>query len=226
MRANTWTGLLSAGLLSLVAVHPSAQAPTERKLQLSFDHGGLVTLVAQNVTVRDILAEWARQGGTQMVNADKLTGAPITVQFEAQPEAVVLDSLLRSVAGYILVPRLAGSTGASTWQSVSILPTSHPTALYSAPTSAPQIAPVVQPMPDDEIPPVNATPPAQTQQAPPQNRPYNPGVYVPLTPVTNSPGTPAPGMGSGTGTGTGPGTAPATGTGTTTGPGRGRGGGV
>ena len=228
MRAKTLTGLLSVGLLLLVAVHPSAQAPTERKLQLSFDHSGLVTLVAQNVTVRDILAEWARQGGTQMVNADKLTGAPITVQFEAQPEAVVLESLLRSVAGYILVPRLAGSTGASMWQSVSILATSHPTALYSAPTSAPQIAPVVQPMPDDEIAPVNATPPVQTQQpAAQQKGPYNPGVYVPITPVPNSPGTSSPGMGTGTGTGTGAatGTAPA-GPGTTTGPGRGRGGGV
>jgi hypothetical protein len=197
MRAKILTGLLSAGLLLLVTVHPTAQSPasTERKLLLSFDRNGLVTLVAQNVTVREILAEWTRQGGTQMQNADKLTGAPITVQFDGQPESVVLESLLRGTAGYILYPRMDGAAGASIWQSVSILPTSHPTQLYSAPTSnSPQIAPIVQTMPDDEIPPVTPTPngPAQTQQAPPPqpNRPTMPGVYVPLQTVP--PGGPMP----------------------------------
>src|SRR5262245_1554876 len=180
MRAKILTGLLAAGLLMLVTVQPTAQAPAsmpqapasppERKLLLSFDRNGLVTLVAQSVTVREILAEWARQGGTQIQNADKLTGQPITVQFDGQPEAVVLESLLRGVAGYILYPRMEGANSASIWQSVSILPTSHPTQLYSSPTaSAPQIAPVTQTMPDDEIPPVTTAPnaPAQTQQAPP-----------------------------------------------------------
>ena len=64
MRAKILTGLLSAGLLLLVTVHPTAQSPasTERKLLLSFDRNGLVSLVAQNVTVREILAEWTRQG--------------------------------------------------------------------------------------------------------------------------------------------------------------------
>ena len=204
MRAKTLTGLLSVGLLLLVTVHPAAQAPTqapastERKLLLSFDRNGLVTLVAQNVSVREILAEWARQGGTQMKDADKVTGAPITVQFDAQPEAVVLESLLRGAAGYILYPRLEGSSGASIWQSVSILPTSHPTQLYSSPTaSSPQIAPVVQTMPDDEIPPVSTAPnaPAQTQQPSPQpqpSRPTMPGVYVPLTTVPPGGVTPTP----------------------------------
>jgi hypothetical protein len=124
-----------------------------------------------------------------------MTGAPITVQFDGQPESVVLESLLRGTAGYILYPRMDGSSGASIWQSVSILATSHPTQLYSAPTSnSPQIAPIVQTMPDDEIPPVTPSPnaPAQTQQAPPPqpNRPTMPGVYVPLQTVP--PGGPVP----------------------------------
>lgn len=204
MRAKILTALLSAGLLLLVTVHPTAQSPasTERKLLLSFDRNGLVTLVAQNVTVREILAEWTRQGGTQIrdekgapLDAAKLTGAPITVQFDAQPESVVLESLLRGTAGYILYPRMEGASGASIWQSVSILPTSRPTQLYSTPTSnSPQIAPIVQTMPDDEIPPVTPSPngPAQTQQAPPPqpNRPTLPGVYVPLQTVP--PGGPVP----------------------------------
>jgi len=199
MRAKILTGLLSAGLLLLVTVHPTAQSPasTERKLLLSFDRNGLVSLVAQNVTVREILAEWTRQGGTQVQGADKMTGAPITVQFDGQPESVVLESLLRGTAGYILYPRMDGSSGASIWQSVSILATSHPTQLYSAPTSSsPQIAPIVQTMPDDEIPPVTPSPngPAQTQQAPPPqpNRPTMPGVYVPLQTVPPGGAVPTP----------------------------------
>jgi len=199
MRAKILTGLLSAGLLLLVTVHPTAQSPasTERKLLLSFDRNGLVSLVAQNVTVREILAEWTRQGGTQVQGADKITGAPITVQFDGQPESVVLESLLRGTAGYILYPRVDGSSGASIWQSVSILATSHPTQLYSAPTSnSPQIAPIVQTMPDDEIPPVTPSPngPVQTQQAPPPqpNRPTMPGVYVPLQTVPPGGAVPTP----------------------------------
>jgi len=199
MRAKILTGLLSAGLLLLVTVHPTAQSPasTERKLLLSFDRNGLVSLVAQNVTVREILAEWTRQGGTQVQGADKMTGAPITVQFDGQPESVVLESLFRGTAGYILYPRVDGSSGASIWQSVSILATSHPTQLYSAPTSnSPQIAPIVQTMPDDEIPPVTPSPngPVQTQQAqPPQpNRPTMPGVYVPLQTVPPGGAVPTP----------------------------------
>ncbi len=203
MRVKTLMGLLLTGLLLLVTVHPHAQTTAgARKLDLSFDHQGHVTLVAQNVTVREILAEWARLGGTTMVNADKLTGGPISVQFEAQPEAAVLESLLRSSAGYILYPRLQGTQGASSWQSVSILATSHPTTLYTpAAQSAPQIAPVVQSMPDDEIPPVTVTPnPAQTQPASQPNRPApGPGVYVPVQGVQ-------PGAGSST-------TMPATGRG-------------
>ncbi len=222
MRAKILTGLLSAGLLLLVTVHPTAQAPAERKLQLSFDKNGLVTLIAQNVTVREILAEWTRLGGTQVTNADKLAGGPVNVQFEAQPEGVVLESLLRSTAGYILYPRLEGSTGVSVWQSVSILPTSHPTQLYTPTSSAPQIAPVVQPMPDDEIPPVQTTPgaPAQTQsQQKPAASPPGPGMYVPLQPVSSGANPSVPFGPNQTQT-----TTPAGSTTTTTGRGRGGGG--
>ena len=75
------TSILSAGVLALAvtAFAPlSAQAPAERKLQVTFDHQGNVTVVAQNVTIGEILAEWGRQGGTTMVNANRLTGAPVS----------------------------------------------------------------------------------------------------------------------------------------------------
>ena len=53
-----------------------AQAPL--KLQIA---GGRVTLHAQNVPVRTILAEWARLGGVRIVNGDRVAGSPLTVLY-------------------------------------------------------------------------------------------------------------------------------------------------
>ena len=64
--------------MALALAPLAAQAPPERKLQVTFDQQGNVTVVAQNVTVGEILAEWGRQGGTTMVNANRLTGAPMS----------------------------------------------------------------------------------------------------------------------------------------------------
>ena len=62
----------AAALLFMGASNASAQ-----NLQLTIANGR-VTLVADNVPVRQILAEWSRIGTTQMVNAEKLSGAPVT----------------------------------------------------------------------------------------------------------------------------------------------------
>ena len=54
--------IVSLALVAGSAVPAAAQAlPAGRQLQLAFDPDGLVTLRAHNVTVREILAEWARQ---------------------------------------------------------------------------------------------------------------------------------------------------------------------
>ena len=45
---------------------------------------GRVTLVAKDVTVREILAEWARVGQTRIVNAEKLTGGPVTLELDGR----------------------------------------------------------------------------------------------------------------------------------------------
>ena len=82
--------------------------PSRRKLQLSFDGQGNVTLIAQGVTLQEILAEWTRLGGCYFPNADKLSRAMLVpLQFENVPELKVLDSLLRSAAGIIVAPRTA-----------------------------------------------------------------------------------------------------------------------
>src|SRR5262249_20609243 len=78
---------------------PRPPSPSsQRKLQLSVKDG-LVTLVAQNVTVRDIMSEWQRRTGCQFVNAEKLTSGPLTLDFPGRPELEVIGALLRDSAG-------------------------------------------------------------------------------------------------------------------------------
>ena len=52
---------------------------TGPKIKLSFEEGGFVTLVSNGANVREILAEWTRQGGSTFVNSDRLVGTPLTL---------------------------------------------------------------------------------------------------------------------------------------------------
>jgi hypothetical protein len=199
------------------SVPAQSAAPRERKLDLSFNHG-LVTLSAQNVTVREILTEWQRKNGCQFVNAEKLSGAPVTLEFPGKPELEVIDSLLRGVAGYMVGPRADMAETGSTCGVVYILPTSVATSTsvgYTPNMGSPMPAPLIQPNSDDEIPPVavslNPPQPVPARTAPPnqgqpnmngQPQPAAPGQAVPsgFGPVPVSPvapggrigGTPAP----------------------------------
>jgi hypothetical protein len=111
-----------------------AQTAPARQLQLSFESEGAVTLMASNVTVREILAEWARKCGCFVVNADRLAGGPLTVPiaFERESQARVLASLLRQAAGYVLTPRRAGTNSASAYETIFIVASSSPAAAPSA----------------------------------------------------------------------------------------------
>ena len=134
-----------------------------RTLELSMKNG-TVALNAQNVTLREIFAEWQRQTGCQFVNAEKLPATPVALQLPAgTPELAALDSIMRGLAssttgyGYIVAPgaRAAGpSATASSCGAVYILPSSRPTMMagFAVP---PPVSPVISPAsPDDEIPPV------------------------------------------------------------------------
>ena len=68
--------------------------------------GGQVTLSAKDATVREILAEWARVGQTRIVNAERIGGGLLTLDLNGVPEAKALDTVLRSVAGYVAAPRM------------------------------------------------------------------------------------------------------------------------
>jgi hypothetical protein len=188
---------------SLAQAPIQAPAPQGPKVQVTFEPNGLVTLVANNATLREILTEWSRQGGSTFVNSERLTGAPQTLQYEHQSETVVMSSILRQAAGFMLGPRREGTRGASSLEVVYILPTSNPSAggYMSQPAMPqPQQQVTTQGNPDDELAPVNGRgapgpQPAQAPPPPPSNdyRPAVPSVAVPIVaqPPTSSTTPPA-----------------------------------
>src|ERR1044071_4296363 len=106
--------LASAALLCCCAAPAPAQA-----VKIEF-HDGRVNLSAQNASVRAILNEWARLGGTRIVNADRVAGGGITLELNGVPERQALDAILRNASGYMAGPRADGSTGSSTFASILI----------------------------------------------------------------------------------------------------------
>jgi len=182
---------------------PVPSAPVERVLNLTFNPDGTVSLLAKGVAARDVLAEWKRKCGCAVINAEKMTGGvmPVPVQFDAVPQRTVLDALLRQAAGYTLTPRRPNATSISNYETIHILASSTPTASTSTYAGAPMPAPYATPgSPDDELPPVTPVmPPAQTPGAPPARppaAPQQPGVFVPIVPVTPGPATPPGGRGT------------------------------
>jgi hypothetical protein len=86
---------------------------------------GKVTLDAVNVPARQILAEWARLGGTKVVGAEKIVGPPLTLKLVGTPERRALDVILGSVAGFMAAERQTSATpGASVYDRILILATS------------------------------------------------------------------------------------------------------
>lgn len=84
---------------------------------------GLVSMDAQDVTVRQILAEWARVGQTRVINAERIIGGPITLKLEKVPEKQALDIILRSIPGYMAMPRATAVADASVYDRILIMAT-------------------------------------------------------------------------------------------------------
>lgn len=143
----TVTAILLASVLS---------AEARQTVRLEFSEGR-VNLAAQDAPIRAILAEWARRGGVTVVNGDGLVGPPVTLELAAVPERQALDILLRGVAGYMIAPRRAGSTGVSVFDRILILPTSAspatPPSPANGPRPAPQWPPILGRPPQPESPP-------------------------------------------------------------------------
>ncbi len=160
---------LSCGLVMAVLLFaPTTGAAGELRLSIA---NGRVTLVAQDVTVKQILDEWARVGQTTIVNADKIAGPPVTLELQDVPEVRALETLLRSASGYVAKPR-TGTVGTSTYATILIMPFSKAPAVSAAPQpfTRPQPQPQVMPnvIVDDEAEPNPVMPPGAvgTQQFP------------------------------------------------------------
>jgi hypothetical protein len=185
---------------------------------------GRATVIAKDVTLRQILAEWSRVGNTRIVNGEKMAGGPITLELVDMPEKDALDILLRTAAGYLTGPRPAGTPGASLYDRVMILATSRPVVnpVSSPPSPFNGRAALsnmpVQPPPDDDdgepgdqnpVPPPGMVPGMQAFPGAPRGVPQPGPTPIPnanqidpntnpnniLTPNTNAPVTaPRPGM--------------------------------
>jgi hypothetical protein len=167
-------------VLPALVVLPARADAGELKLTIQ---NGLVTLIADEVPLSSVLAEWARVGKTQIVNGDKVF-TPVTLQIVDQPERKALDILLRSVAGYMVAERPTLLAGASVFDRIMILPTSQaPPNVGPLSSPAPVFTPVrqvpAQPIPDMDddvespvVPPQGAAQPGMQPQpagnAPPQ----------------------------------------------------------
>ena len=178
-------------LILALAVFVAAPARAQG-LKLAFNQGR-VSVDATSVPVRTILGEWAKLGGTKVVGAERITGAPVTLKLVDVPEAQALDIILRSVAGYMAAPRGAVA-GASIYDRILIMATS----------STPAPAAAARPNTANGPNPNNGTqrfiPPRPVRQEPQQTdpdedeedpNPPNPPVFT--FPQPGSPGFPQPG---------------------------------
>ena len=115
------TSALLAAFVAVLSIVPARADAQQLQLQMQ---DGLVTLDAQNVSVRQILAEWARIGGARIVNGEKVVGGPVTLQLNGVPERQALDTILRGVSGYMLASRQTPGPGLSGFDRILIMPTS------------------------------------------------------------------------------------------------------
>jgi hypothetical protein len=203
-----WLGCTAA--VALLAA-PSQVLGGELRLSIA---NGRVTIVAQDVTVKQILDEWGRVGQTTVVGADKLAGGLVSLELRDVAEARALESLLRSASGYIAKPR-GNTAGASEYDRILIMPASRApavTAVAPAINRRPQPQ-FVNPVIDDDVEPNPIMPPGavpmpqpypgQPPMQPGQQPPMQPGQQMPMQPGQQTPMTsprpgqlppPAPGM--------------------------------
>jgi hypothetical protein len=158
---------------------------------------GKVNLVAQNASLRAILTEWARVGGTRLINPERLTGSPMTLELTGVPERQALDILLRDVGGYILGPRPALVQGVSAYDRLVVVSAvagrpAPPAPTFPAARPSPQLGRVIapierEPAEDD----VDADDPSESEEEerpepPARNRPGQPALSPGLPPLPRS----------------------------------------
>ena len=158
-----------------------ASSASAQVLSLEF-HDGRVRLTAENVPVSRILDEWARLGGTKIVNGERVPGAPVTLQLTDVPERQALDTVLRGAAGYMVLARGTVTPGASAFDKILVLPTTSRAPAAAAPAQPAPTPPQFQNRPDTDL---DLDEPAENPQ------PQSPGTFprsrVPANAPPNAP---------------------------------------
>jgi hypothetical protein len=174
-------------IVAALVVLLGASSASAQVLSLEF-HDGRVRLTAENVPVSRILDEWARLGGTKIVNGERVPGAPVTLQLTDVPERQALDTVLRGAAGYMVLARGTVTPGASSFDKILVLPTTSraPAAAAPPPPQPAPPPPQFQNRPDTDV---DLDEPAENPQ------PQSPGTFprsrVPANAPPNAPPPPA-----------------------------------
>ena len=193
MRRLFLVGVITAAVPVFAAAEP---------VQLTL-RDGRVSLVATDVTVSEILTEWARIGGTRIVNGERVPGGRVTLQLAEVPEREALDLLLRAAAGYVAVQKTGPSDAGSRFARILILPTSvaPSSAAQRSPASAPVVTQVQRTRPVQVFAPSGALrmigPDGEPVPDDQEGAPEEPPEFVPLPPGFAEPpeppsGAPAP----------------------------------
>jgi hypothetical protein len=147
--------LLRAAIVASVACSlPAAASAGDLKMSMQ---NGRVTILADNVPLRQILVEWARIGQSKILNIDKVSGPAVTLQLVDTPEKDALDILLRSASGYIAAPRAELIADASMYDRITIMATSRAPAAVTSAAPPPTFQRPPQPM-DEGDEPINVIP--------------------------------------------------------------------
>jgi len=108
---------------------------------------GRVSLVAKEATLSEILMEWSKVGHTVIVNAERVPGGPMTLQLTSVPEEQAIETLLRSLSGYIAEPRRPAVASFSRFDRILVMPTIAPPVGATAGAQTPVTQPVQPPNP-------------------------------------------------------------------------------
>ena len=114
-----------ARVTAALGVLIACSSPASADVRLTI-HDGHVTLSARDATIPQILAEWARVGQTKIVNGERVSGPPVTLEMSNVPEEEALKVILRSVSGYVAAPRSVSVGVGSRYDRILVMPTSSP----------------------------------------------------------------------------------------------------
>jgi hypothetical protein len=126
---------------------------------------GRVHLLVRDGSVREILREWGRVGGTTIVNGDLVPDARLTIELTDVAEPQALDLVLSGVRGYLATGRAGTLPHASQYDRITIM---RGGAIPPRPANAP---------PQARITPAGA----MDGGAPPQVRDLPPDPQQPMT---------------------------------------------